>query len=139
MGPRAARRTIRAVAPRLAIVVLAVAAVAVLGARLRDHDRCEAARATVPARMATLTSSCRDPDVVAGASAALVAAGQRDRGLALARESVRRERRSFAGWVAVGLALRDRDPAGARRALQRAKALNPRWPGLPPAPAPRTP
>ena len=124
---------------RLAIVVLAVGAIAVLASRLRDHDRCEAARAAVPARIATLRSACRDPDVVAGASAALVGAGQRDRGLALARESVRREPRSFIGWVAVGLALRDRDAAGSRRALQRAKALNPRWPGLAPAPAPRTP
>jgi hypothetical protein len=127
------------VAPRAAIVVLAVAAVALLGSRLRDHDRCEAARTAVPARIGTLTSACRDPDVVAGASAALVAAGQRDRGLALARESVRREPRSFIGWVAVGFALRDHDPAGARTAFQRAKALNPRWPGLAPAPAPRTP
>ena len=124
---------------RLAIVALAVAAVAVLGSRLRDHDRCEAARAAVAARVATLQSSCRDPDVVAGAAAALLVAGRRDRGLALARESVRREPRSFIGWVAVGLALRDRDPAGSRRALARAKALNPRWPGLAPAAAPRSP
>jgi hypothetical protein len=127
------------VALRLAIVALAVAAVAVLGTRLRDHDRCEAARAAVAARVAALESSCRDPDIVAGASAALLTAGRRDRGLALARESVRREPRSFIGWVAVGLALRDRDPAGSRRALARAKALNPRWPGLAPAAAPRSP
>jgi hypothetical protein len=32
--------------------------------------------------------------------------------------------------VALGLALRDRDPAGSRRALARAKELNPRWQGL---------
>ena len=126
-------------AARIAIVALAIAAVAVLGTRLRDHDRCESARAAIPPRAATVTQSCRDPDVVAGASAALVTAGQRDRGLALARESVRREPRSFIARVALGLALRDRDPAGARRALARAKALNPRWPGLAPAPAPRSP
>jgi hypothetical protein len=47
-----------------------------------------------------------------------------------ARESVRREPQSFVGWVAVGLTLRDRDPAGSRAALARAKALNPRWQGL---------
>ena len=126
-------------APRLAIVAIAVAAVAVLGSRLRDHDRCEGARASVAAKVATLRSSCRDPDVVAGAAAALLVAGRRDRALALARESVRREPRSFIGWVAVGLALSDRDPAGSRRALARAKALNPRWPGLAPAAAPRSP
>ena len=90
-------------------------------------------------RAAALQSSCRDPDVIAGASAALLTAGRRDRGLQLARESVRREPRSFIGWVAMGLALRDRDPAGSRAALARAKALNPRWPGLAPAAAPRSP
>jgi hypothetical protein len=127
------------VATRLAVVVLAVAAVAVLANRLRDHDRCDAAQAALTARTAALESSCRDPDVVAGASAALLNAGRRDRGLALARESVRREPRSFIGWVAVGLALRDRDPSGSRAALARAKALNPRWPGLAPAAAPRSP
>jgi hypothetical protein len=127
------------VAVRLVVVALAVAAVAVLATRLRDHDRCEAARAAVVARVATLRSSSRDPDVVAGAAAALLVAGRRDRGLALARESVRREPRSFIGWVAVGLALRGRDPAGSRRAVARAKALNPRWPGLAPAAAPRSP
>jgi hypothetical protein len=127
------------VAVRLAIVALAVAAVAVLTTRLRDHDRCEAARAAVVAQVRTLRSSCRDPDVVAGAAAALLVAGRRDRGLALARASVRREPRSFIGWVAVGLALRDHDPAGSRRAVARAKALNPRWPGLGPAVAPRSP
>jgi hypothetical protein len=127
------------VVARIAIVALAVGVVVVLATRLRDHDRCEDARANVTARIAALTDACRDPDVVAGASAALVAAGQRDRGLALARESVRREPRSFIAQVALALALRDRDPAGARRAVARAKALNPRWPGPAPAPAPRSP
>jgi hypothetical protein len=127
------------VAVRIAIVVLAVAAIAVLATRLRAHDRCEDARANVVQRVATLEQECRDPDVVAGASAALVAAGRRDRGLALARESVRREPRSFIARVALALALRDRDPAGAQRAVARAKALNPRWPGPAPAPAPQSP
>jgi hypothetical protein len=127
------------VAVRLVAVAVAIAAVAVLGVRLRDHERCEAARAAVTTRVAALESSCRDPDVVAGASAALLTAGQRDRGLELARESVRREPRSFIARVALGLALRGRDPAGARAALARAKALNPRWPGLAPAAAPRSP
>jgi hypothetical protein len=127
------------VAVRLAIVVLAAAAIALLGSRLRDHDRCETARAAVAQHLARLTSSCRDPDVIAGASVVLRAGGKADQGLSLARESVRREPQSFVGWVALGLALADRDPAGARRALARAKALNPRWQGLPSAAAPRTP
>ena len=117
-------------AVRIAIVALAAAAIVLLGSRLRDHDRCDSARAAVATHIATLTSSCRDPDVIAGASAALVASGKGEQGLRLARESVRREPESFIGWVALGLALRDRDPAGSRRALARAKALNPRWQGL---------
>lgn len=115
---------------RLAIVLVAAAAVVLLGSRLRDHDRCDSARAAVAAHVDALASSCRDPDVVAGASAQLLTAGKRADGLWLARESVRREPASFIGWVALGLALRDRDPAGSRRALVRAKELNPRWQGL---------
>ena len=117
-------------AVRLAIVVVAAAAIVLLASRLRDHDRCDSAAAAVATHVRALTSSCRDPDVIAGASAQLLAAGQRDAGLRLARESVRREPESFIGWVALGLALRDSDPAGSGRALARAKALNPRWQGL---------
>jgi hypothetical protein len=115
---------------RVAIVLVAAAAVVLLGSRLRDHDRCHSAVAAVAAHVDALASSCRDPDVVAGASAQLLAAGKRADGLRLARESVRREPASFIGWVALGLAMRDRDPAGSRRALARAKELNPRWQGL---------
>ena len=117
-------------AVRLAIVALAAAAIVFLGSRLRDHDRCDAAVAAVATHVGTLASNCRDPDVVAGAAAQLLAAGKREDGLRLARESVRREPASFIGWVALGLALRDQDPAGSRRALARAKELNPRWQGL---------
>jgi hypothetical protein len=119
-----------AVAVRVAIVALAAAAIVFLGSRLRDHDRCEAAQAAVTTHVAQVTDSCRDPDVIAGASAALLNAGRSEEGLRLARESVRREPESFIGWVAMGLALRDRDPAGSRRALARAEELNPRWQGL---------
>jgi hypothetical protein len=118
------------VAVRVAIVLVAVAAIVLLGSRLRDHDRCDSARAAVGQRTGELITSCRDPDVIASASAVLLAGGQPDQAVRLARESVRREPQSFVGWVAMGLTLRDRDPAGSRAALARAKALNPRWPGL---------
>lgn len=117
-------------AVRLAIVALAAAAIVFLGSRLHDHDRCDDAVAAVATHVGTLASNCRDPDVVAGAAAQLLAAGKREDGLRLARESVRREPASFIGWVALGLALRDQDPAGSRRALARANELNPRWQGL---------
>ena len=115
---------------RIAIVAVAAAAIVLLGSRLRDHDRCASAQHPVATHIAALTSTCRDPDVIAGASAQLLGAGHGQEGLRLARESVRREPASFIGWVALGLALRDRDPAASRAALARAKALNPRWPGL---------
>jgi len=118
------------VAVRLAIVLVAVAAIVLLGSRLRDHDRCDSAQVDVGRRTQELTASCRDPDVIASASAVLLAAGRRDQAVRLARESVRREPESFVGWVAMGVTLRDRDPAASRAALARAKALNPRWQGL---------
>jgi hypothetical protein len=120
---------------RIAIVALAAAAIVLLGSRLRDHDRCQSAQTATPPRVGQLTASCRDPDVLAGASAALVAAGKREQAASLARESVRREPDSFIGWVAVAFATRDSDPAQAQRAVARAKALNPRWQGLGPAAA----
>ena len=115
---------------RIALVVLAAAAIGVLATRLRDHDRCAAAQAAVPPRVGELAASCRDPDVLAGVSPTLLVAGRPDQALSLARESVRRAPDSFIAWVALGFALRDRDPAGSRRALARAKELNPRWQGL---------
>ena len=98
-------------AARIAIVVVCCAAIAGLATRLREHDRCQSAQTTL--NPATLTSDCRDPDAIASASALLLSAGERDQALRLARESVQREPDSFVGWVAMALALRDRDPAGA--------------------------
>jgi hypothetical protein len=124
---------------RLAIVAVAVGAIVLLGTRLREHDRCVSAQTASPLRVSELTSNCRDPDVLAGASAVLVAAGARQEGARLARESVRREPDSFAAWVATALVAPSRDSAQARRAIARAKALNPRWQGLSSAATPRTP
>ena len=76
---------------RLAIVVIAASAIVLLGSRLRYHDHCETARAAVAQHVAQLTSSCRDPDVIAGASVVLRAGGKVDQGLSLARESVRKQ------------------------------------------------
>jgi hypothetical protein len=130
---------------RLVAVVLAAGAVIVLATRLRDHDRCRAAQTAIsssgprPATIATLSSACRDPDVIAGASALLLVAGAREEGTRLAREAVQREPASFIGWVALAQGLGDRDAAGARAAVRRARALNPRWPGPASASTPRSP
>ena len=86
-------------AVRLAIVLVAAAAIVLLGSRLRDHDRCDSARAAVGQRTGELTASCRDPDVIASASAVLLAAGRRDAGGAgwRARASGASPRASSAG------------------------------------------
>jgi predicted Zn-dependent protease len=118
---------------RLVVVALAVAAVVVLGIRLREHDRCQSAQKGAAVDVAKLSANCRDPDLLASASFLLVTAGKRAEGARLAQESVRREPDSFAGWVALALAQPDRNSPQARRAVARAKALNPRWQGLPPA------
>jgi hypothetical protein len=116
---------------RIAIVALAAAAIVFLGARLREHDRCQSAQTSSPLRVSELRANCRDPDVLAGASVVLMNSGARQDAIRLAREAVRREPDSFSGWVAVALT----DPARARGAIARAKALNPRWQGLPRAAA----
>jgi hypothetical protein len=126
---------VRAATLRIAIVALAAAAIVLLGTRLREHDRCQSAQTAKPLPFGELTANCRDPDVLAGASVVLLNAGRRSDAVRMARAAVRREPDSFAGWVAVAFVTRDRDPAQARRAAARAKALNPRWPGLPPAAA----
>jgi hypothetical protein len=120
---------------RLVVVALAIAAIVVLGVRLREHDRCQAAQRGSSVDVAQLSANCRDPDVLASASFLLVTAGKRAEGERLAQESVRREPDSFAGWVAVALAQPDRSSPQAQRAVARAKALNPRWQGLPRAAA----
>jgi hypothetical protein len=120
---------------RIAIVAVAIGAIVFLGVRLREHDRCQSAQKGRAVDVAELSANCRDPDVLASASFLLVTAGKRAEGERLAQESVRREPDSFAGWVAVALAERDRTSPQARHAVARAKALNPRWPGLPPAAA----
>jgi hypothetical protein len=130
---------------RVVIVVVAVGAIVLVGTRLRDHDRCQSAQTAIAAsgprggEIAKLSASCRDPDVIAGVSALLLVAGARQPGTALAREAVQREPASFIGWVALAQGLGATDPAGARAAVRRARALNPRWPGPASASTPRSP
>jgi hypothetical protein len=116
---------------RIAIVAVAIGAIVFLGVRLREHDRCQSAQTASPLRVAALTEDCRDPDDLAGASVVLLNAGKRDDAVRMAQQAVRREPDSFAGWVAVALAQRSRTSPRGRAAVARAKALNPRWPGLP--------
>jgi Flp pilus assembly protein TadD len=136
---------------RVAVLAVCVVAVAVLTGRRADDGACRDARARAfalagrgvqsaaggAALAPALRANCHDADELAGGAASLLVAGRRADALALAREATRRAPDVFAGWVALEAALRRADPAGARRAEARARALNPRWTGPAPLPAPR--
>jgi Flp pilus assembly protein TadD len=139
------------VAVRVAVLVVCVAAVAVLAVRRSDESACRDARAALfeqalrgttrdgdgpAARVRTLRARCHDADELAGGAASLLLAGRGADALAVARQVTRRSPDVFAGWVALEAALRRSDRRGARRAEARAGALNPRWTGPPPLPAP---
>jgi hypothetical protein len=139
------------VALRLGILAVCVAAIAVLAGRLSDQDRCQDARravfaaaggAPVAARSLaadarTVRSDCHDVDDLSAGSVSLLVAGRGADARALARKATRRGPDVFSAWAALEAAERRADPAAARRAEARARALNPRWSGPAPLPAPR--
>ena len=136
---------------RVAVLAVCVAAVVVLAGRRADDRACRDARTRAFALAGrgvrstsdgaalgpALRANCHDADELAGGAASLLVAGRRADGLALAREATGRAPDVFAGWVALEAALRRDDPRAARRAEARARALNPRWSGPAPLPAPR--
>lgn len=126
----------RALASRLLLLALAAACAAAGVLALRGDDRCASAAdralALSPATAAaTAPAVARDTlDACAGAAQAvpvmvrLAGAGRRTEAVALAVGYTRRAPEDYLGWLA--LARLDRDPARARAALLRARALNPR-------------
>jgi hypothetical protein len=139
------------VALRLGILAVCVAAIAVLAGRLSDQDRCQDARRAVfaaaggaplaarslAADARAVRSDCHDVDDLSAGSVSLLVAGRGADARALAREATRRGPDVFSAWAALEAAERRADPAAARRAEARARALNPRWSGPAPLPAPR--
>ena len=135
---------------RLGILGVCVAAIVVLGGRLSGQDGCEDARRAVfaaagglpaaPRSLAadarTLRADCHDVDDLSAGSVSLLIAGRSADALALAREATRRGPDVFSAWAALEAAERRVDPAAARGAEARARALNPRWSGPAPLPAP---
>ena len=135
---------------RLGILGVCVAAIVVLGGRLSDQDGCEDARRAVfaaagglpaaPRSLAadarTLRADCHDVDDLSAGSVSLLVAGRSADALALARAATRRGPDVFSAWAALEAAERRVDPAAARGAEARARALNPRWSGPAPLPAP---
>ena len=133
---------------RLGILAACVAAIAVLAGRLGDQNGCQDARRTLfaagvrgaappAAQVRALRSDCHDVDDLSAGAVSVLLAGDQRRALSLAREATRRGPDVFSAWAALEAAQRRADPAAARRAEARARALNPRWSGPVPLPAPR--
>jgi hypothetical protein len=136
------------VAVRLGLLAVCVAAIAVLAGRLGDQDGCQDARralfaagvgGTAPpaAQVRALRADCHDVDDLSAGAVSVLLAGDRRDAVAIARAATRRGPDVFSAWVALEAAQRRADPAAARRAEARARALNPRWSGPAPLPAPR--
>jgi hypothetical protein len=121
-------------AARLLLLGLAVAAVAVAIHALHADHRCADLKATasqVPLRQPTAVARaaadrCGDPRDRAVVALLLTARGQRPAALDLARRMTRSSPDDYLGWLIVWRL------SGARDALARAQALNPR--GTPAAP-----
>jgi hypothetical protein len=136
---------------RFALLAVCVAAIVVLVGRLGAQHGCADARAQLfsagvrgaaPAAVVirdarTLRADCHDVDDLSAGSVSVLLAGDQRRALSLAREATRRGPDVFSAWAALEAAQRRTDPAAARRAEARARALNPRWSGPVPLPAPR--
>jgi hypothetical protein len=125
---------------RAIVLACCAAAVVFLAGRLHAQDRCDAASRALflaPARADAATiarvRSCRSAQDLANAAVALNGVGRHAAALALARTAVAREPQGFPVWVGLALVESASDPAAAARAQARAKALNPRWPGLAPS------
>lgn len=124
---------------RVLVLAAAVGAVAFGAMQLHRVRRCSGAHYALlfalahhrrppnglSAQIHTLTSSCDDPVALEGISILLTASGHHARALALARRAVHEDPRAQAGWVALAQALDRTDPAGARKARARVRALDP--------------
>ena len=133
---------------RLGLLAVCVAAIVVLAGRLGDQDGCQKARRALfgaavggtpapAAQVRALRSECHDVDELSAGAVSVLLAGDRRDALAVARQATRRGPDVFSAWAALEAVQRRADPAAARRAEARARALNPRWSGPAPLPAPR--
>lgn len=126
----------------LARIVLVLAGCAAIGfgvQRHRDHDACADARrdalavglhalpaGRAPAIATRLEADCRDTAVLSEGAASFLRADQTGAAIRLAQTAVRREPDGRNGWIALSWARRQAgDRAGAARALDRARRLDP--------------
>ena len=122
---------------RVAILAVTVTVVVLVVGAYRSEERCSEAGADVvrsvtgtagggiePA-LATL-AGCTETRASVLAASELARSGREEEALPLARATVRAEPDNPGAWLALFLALRRSDPAGAQRARERVLELNPR-------------
>jgi predicted Zn-dependent protease len=111
---------------RLALAALAVAAIAFGAVRLGDATACEAAQEDPAGSVDALLADCRGALPLATASVALVRAGRDGDARRLAEAAARRQPDDYVAWLALaGVRAAAGDDAGAARARERARELNP--------------
>jgi hypothetical protein len=111
---------------RLALACVAVAALAFGVVRLDGTRGCEAARADPLRSVDALLADCHGALPLATGSVALVRAGRLEDAGRLADAAARRQPDDYVSWLAVaGVRAARGDDAGAARARDRAKELNP--------------
>ena len=111
---------------RLALVAVAVAAIAFGIVRLDAVSACEAAQDDPVRSVDALLDDCRGALPLARGSVALLRAGRAGDARRLADAAARRQPDDYVSWLAVaGVRAAAGDRAGAMRARERARRLNP--------------
>jgi predicted Zn-dependent protease len=114
------------VVQRIVISVVAVAAIAFGIVRLGDTHACENAQADPVGSVDALLADCHGALPLATGSVALVKAGRTAEAKRLADAAARRQPDDYISWLAVaGVRAAEGDAAGATRARERARELNP--------------
>lgn len=119
-------------------MLAAVVAVVALSFSKRHFDACRDARRTIfavtlgqspaadqPDALKTVRTRCRDASDLAFTAAALKRQGREAEAVSIATLAARREPENAQALNALAIAARRSDPALARRAQSRARALNP--------------
>jgi predicted Zn-dependent protease len=111
---------------RLVLVAVAVAAIVFGVVHLEAARGCEAAQEDALGHVDALRSDCRGALPLARGSVALLRAGRAGEARRLAETATRRQPDDYVAWLALaGVRAAAGDRAGATRARERARRLNP--------------
>ena len=111
---------------RLLLALLAAAAIAFGAVRFDGATACEDARADPVRSVDALVAECHGALPLATGSIALLRAGRIEEARRLAEAAARRQPGDYVSWLALaGVRAAAGDRAGAARARERARALNP--------------